>query len=327
MDPKITICICTYDRYDVLVKAIDSATKQSLEKDSYRVLVIDNSPDHERAAEFGRGYSGVAGLRYLVEKTPGLSNARNVGARECGTEYIAFMDDDAIASPTWLAKLLFGFENFGDRVAVVGGRVIPIWEALRPAWLSDQLLGYVSVVNWGGDARVASETEWFAGTNIAFHTKTILDAGGFDTKLGRNGGGAVLMSNEETAVMHHLRSLGRIAVYVPDASVQHLVERKRTTQTWFRKRVAWQAMSDYMSSPSEAHRSALGALPWAKEYFFQLPPDYRTVRGLYYPTDSSELFARQLNAIYTFTILQMTGFDGVEARRQQVKLEAENVAT
>ena len=244
--PRISVCICTYNRYDLLPKAIDSALSQSLSSADYRIVVIDNSPDHEAAQEFGRQYSDEPLITYHVELTPGLSNARNVGAQMCGTDFISFMDDDAIADPHWLKKILEAFDAFGERVAVVGGKVDPIWEEPRPQWLEDSLLGYVSVVNWGGEVREAAETEWFAGTNITFRTSAVLEHGLFDVKLGRVGGGANLLSNEEVELVRRIREAGGLAIYQPEAMVRHLVERRRLTQHWFRKRVAWQAVSDFL---------------------------------------------------------------------------------
>lgn len=313
-DARITVCICTYNRYDRLPGAIESALQQTLDRSLYRILVVDNSPDHLQAEAFGAPYRQPGLLDYHVEHTPGLSNARNVGARNCGTEFIAFMDDDAIAEPGWLGHVLDAFDRFGANAAVVGGRVEPMWEVPRPSWLGDKLLGWVSVVDWGGDLRVALPTEWLAGTNISFRTATILDSGGFDVKLGRKGDGATLMSNEEVIIVNHLRDQGLDSVYAPLARVRHLVERKRLHRAWFRKRVVWQAVSDYTADPQAAAAIGLKNWAWAMGYFFQLPAMQRTVRGLYYDTDSAELLRHQLDALYLFTLMQLAGFEGVAAQ-------------
>lgn len=322
MSERITLCICTYNRYDVLPKALASALNQSLSRDLYRVVVVDNSPDHERAEAFGSAYRDGRFVDYRIERTPGLSNARNVGARECGTEFIAYMDDDAIASPQWLERLVEAFDQFGPNTAVVGGRVDPIWEVPRPTWMGDAMLGYVSVVNWGGQARIAGPKEWLAGTNIAFRTQTVLEAGGFDVKLGRTGGGAALLSNEEIVVVEYLRSKGMDAVYAPEAAVQHLVERRRLVQSWFRRRVVWQAVSDYTAHPKEAVATARRGWDWALDYFFRLPPAERTIRGLYFETDSAELLQRQLDTLYTVTVLQLSGFEDMGSLERGEPAEA-----
>src|SRR5450432_4527207 len=111
--PGITLCICSYDRYDLLPKAIESAAKQSLPQEQLDILVVDNSPDQERARAFGKKFSAIPNLTYEVEETPGLSNARNRGARLSRAPIIAFMDDDAIASANWAEEILRAFERFG----------------------------------------------------------------------------------------------------------------------------------------------------------------------------------------------------------------------
>ena len=181
--PRISAAICTYNRYDMLGSAIESLTRQSLSADAFEIIVVDNSPDHEQSAEFAKSYSSVANLRWLIEKTPGLSNARNVATREAGGKLIAFMDDDAVATPGWLAKLLAVFDAFGPPCQIIGGRVDPIWGAPQPAWLPDGMLGNVSVVNWGGKDRFAAKGEWVAGTNIAFRVEALNAAGGFAVNL------------------------------------------------------------------------------------------------------------------------------------------------
>ncbi len=172
---KISAVICTYKRYDLLKKAIESLISQSIPSSEYEILIIDNTPN----AKFGEGkssceqYSDIPNLRYLFEDIPGLSNARNVGIRESSSEIIAFLDDDAIASKSWLEEIVLGFQSF-EKVGVVGGKISPIWEQDRPSWLVDDLKGYVSVVDWGGRLRIASDEEWFAGANIAFK-KSLLE--------------------------------------------------------------------------------------------------------------------------------------------------------
>lgn len=308
---KITVSICTYERYDVLPKAIESVLNQSLASELFRILVVDNSPDHERAKAYGARFGGASNLRYLVEKTPGLSNARNVSAQACGTEFISFMDDDAIAHPKWLEAILEAFDGFGPSTAVVGGQVNPIWGAPRPPWIHDSLLGNLSVVNWGGSARIAGAEEWFAGTNISFRTQAILSYGGFSTALGRMGSGASLMSNEEKALVARISEAGGKLVYAPNATVDHLVEPERLTRAWFRKRAAWQAVSDFVMDPNRHSADCTGRWKGTLGYFNALPPHERTIRGFVFDTEDPELFCRQMGAIYTMTMMNLAGFSGV----------------
>lgn len=311
-ETRITLCICTYDRYDLLPKAIESAAKQSLPREQFDVLVIDNSPDHKRARAFGEKFSSIANLNYVVEETPGLSNARNLAAELSRAPIIAFMDDDAIASQKWAEEILRAFEIFGPTTMIVGGKVDPIWSAPRPSWVHDSMLGNLSVVDWGGETRLAGAHEWFAGTNISFRVKAILDHGGFSRTLGRVGSGSSLLSNEEIQLIDKIRAKGGTLVYAPNAIVSHLVDTRRLTQAWFRKRLAWQALSDFMMEPDKRAAEAKTLWPELLRYFNSLPPHQRTVRGLFYETDDPDLFQWQTGAIYTMTALLLAGFEGVE---------------
>jgi len=310
--PRITAAICTYNRYDLLPKAIASLERQSLPKADYEILVVDNSPDRDQSVEFSIAFKSVPGLTWLIEQTPGLSNARNVAARAAKSPIIAFMDDDAIAAPDWLEKLATVFDKFGSQAEVVGGRVDPIWEVPQPRWLPDSLLGNVSVVNWGGSDRFAAPREWVAGTNIAFRVAALQKAGGFSVHLGRTRGGQALLSNDETDVIERMTANGARLVYAPGAVVQHLVPAERLTQGWFRRRVAWQAVSDYLLDPQRLFEKAPDYWRSVTEFYARLPPRDRNPRGLYVEQVDPEMFRMQMDALYNFTVVLLTGFRGLD---------------
>lgn len=307
--PRIAAAICTYNRYDLLDSAIQSCLDQDLDPAEFEIIVVDNSPDHAAAESFGEAYRHHANLTYLVEKTPGLSNARNVAARTSSAEIIVYLDDDAIARPEWLRALLAAYDAFGPSVSVAGGRISPIWDMPRPDWLGDDKLGYVSVVDWGGSARVLKEHEWIAGANISFRRAPLIEIGGFDTALGRKGPETNLLSNEESDVVAKLTEDGGMVLYVPEAEVDHLVDRRRLSQEWFRRRSAWQAVSDSLNDPSVAGWAA-DALDNALGYLLRQPPRYRSISGLRRDIDDPDEFNEQIDAIYNMTIAMLAGLKG-----------------
>lgn len=318
ISPRITACICTYNRYDLLPKAIDSLINQNIDESLYRIVIVDNSPRNEKATELAAYYIAKSkNIDYRLELIPGLSNARNVAAENCGTDFIAYMDDDAIADPNWLKSILVAFDSPEGEVALVGGKVDPIWQSSRPEWLDHSLLGYVSVVNWGGNLREANESEWFAGTNISFKTQVLIEQGLFDTKLGRSGNGFNLLSNEETELVNRIKKTPSLCMYQPDAVVQHLVEDKRLSQDWYRKRVAWQATSDFLMNPEKAIEDAKKGWNYVMEFFFGLPPRVRNIRGLYSECEKPEKFKHQLDSIYHVTIALLNGFHDFDPHQSE----------
>lgn len=311
--PKITVCVCTYERYDLIGNALNSLYEQQLPTDDFEIMVVDNSPDHDRAEAFGNALPDAPNLVYVVEEQPGLSNARNVAARITEAPLIAYLDDDAMVAPDWAGEILAAFEAFGPQCSMVAGPVEPIWMADRPPWLHDALLFSLSLVDWGGDApRLADQNELLVGANMAFRVEAIRRHGGFNVNLGRSGSGAALISNEEMELETKIRAAGETVVYAPGARAGHIIGPDRLKRSWFRRRTAWQALSDYQIEPERRIEEMKQDWPRIAAYFDLLPPLQRTVRGLFYDTDDANLFREQLRVIYLTTLGELTGFAGVE---------------
>src|ERR1700674_3750141 len=104
---KISIILCTYNRYQSLTRALESvAASQMPESVDWQVLILDNnSKDQTRevAEAFCRRYPSH--FRYVFESQQGKSFALNRGIREAPGEILAFIDDDITVEPTWLFEL------------------------------------------------------------------------------------------------------------------------------------------------------------------------------------------------------------------------------
>jgi hypothetical protein len=140
----------------------------------------------------------------------------------------------------------------------VTGRVLPIWEAPRPAWLEDALLPYLSLVDRGRYAAALGPGRWLCGTNMAIRRAALADVGGFPDDLGRTDG--TLRSMEEVVVQRWLEARGLATRYDPALVVRHRVPAARMTPAWFERRALWQGVS---SARCERHcAGVLAARPW-----------------------------------------------------------------
>src|SRR5438309_304846 len=71
----------------------------------------------------------------------GLSSARNAAVARSRGEYIAFIDDDAVAHDEWLINLV---SAFADRTVIgAGGHAHPLWAEPPPAWFPPEFLWVV----------------------------------------------------------------------------------------------------------------------------------------------------------------------------------------
>ncbi len=295
---RITAAICTYDRYGLLDQALRSVAGQSLAAGAFEILVVDNSPCPDASAAQQARHAGIANLRWVHEPVAGLSNARNRAMRLAQAPLLAFLDDDAVADADWLAALVRAFDRLGEGVGAVGGRVRPRWAAPRPGWLSDDLLGYLSVIDLGEERRLLRAGEWVAGANIAYRTEALRQVGGFSLALGRVGAGIALMSNDEIELGDRLAAAGWATAYAPDAAVEHLVDPARATQAWFRRRIAWQAVSDFVRAPAAAQAGAPAAWDSLKHWFAHRHPLDRTMRALALPQPDAGDLRWQMSAVY-----------------------------
>ena len=267
---RISAVVCTLNRAAYLAKAVESLVNQTCPKEYYEIIVVDNrSTDNTK--EVVEQLSQCARIKYIYEPIKGLCQARNTGWRAAGGKYVAYLDDDAIACPHWLEKMLEAFETVKPAPASVGGRVIPIWESERPAWLKEQMLKAYAIVDWGNDARFfkPSSPEHHVGCNVAYSREMLQECGGFNVNLGRKGKN--LLSNDENLIRKHIDSHGLGIYYDPEILVEHLVPKERLTRRFMLRRHFWQGVSDvvlwYEESPSTPGRlwlllSGLEGLTW-----------------------------------------------------------------
>jgi len=242
MSPVVSVVICTHNRVQNLHDAVESILSQGVDEDFFELLIIDNAST-DTTREFIEARAARApNLKYLAEPTIGLSHARNRGVTEATGQYVAFIDDDAIADPGWLLQIPAAFQAGGTDVGCVAGKIIPIWDVPRPAWLHDALLGYVSVLDASPVGRRLGEGQYPFGANVIYRRDALLRAGGFSPRLGRKG--SSLLSNEEILLHHFLKKLGYTTYYEPRISVRHHVPAARLTKRWFKRRAYWQGVSD-----------------------------------------------------------------------------------
>lgn len=301
--PLLSVVVATYDRYDVLDDVVSSLLAQDME--ALEIIVVDNSPDQEAAARFARRYAGEGRADYVLEPRPGLSNARNVGIGRARAGIVAFIDDDAVADPGWAREILAAFDAHGPGAGCVGGRILPEWVSPRPRWLSDSLLGYLSVVDWGGSRRVLGAAEWLAGCNVAFRKEAVLAAGGFTESLGRVGSGIALLSNEDSDMIARVKGMGCSVVFAPDALVRHVIDPARLSRQWFLRRSAWQAASDFIRDAGATSRYA----PVAATRLFDELPRLGDLPGLgfFRETDDPDAFGLQVGMIYDLVVVSLAG--------------------
>ena len=231
MTPRsIAVVICSYTerRWDDLVAAVASVRRQELTAHRTVVVVDDDAALYERVRAHIPEVTGV-----LKRGGQGLSGARNAGVAATEEEVVAFLDDDAVADPSWLARIA---EHYVDPdVLGVGGTVQPDFAAGRPAWFPREF-DWVVGCSYRGLPRELTSVRNLIGANMSFRRHVFDAVGGFDGAVGRVG--TTPIGCEETELC--IRVLERMPrgrlLYEPRSVVRHRVPQVRACWPYFWRR-------------------------------------------------------------------------------------------
>ncbi len=110
---RISVCICTCNRSELLQRLLDSLRRidlGNLDPGSVDLIVVDNAPTGQaRAVCHGASKFLPVELHFAEEYERGISFARNRAVRTAlsrGADLIAFVDDDDVPEPDWLIRLV-----------------------------------------------------------------------------------------------------------------------------------------------------------------------------------------------------------------------------
>jgi glucosyl-dolichyl phosphate glucuronosyltransferase len=245
----LTVCICTHDRPRYVRDCLGGLRRQTAPAELFAVLIVDSGSPEPARAELQTLTRLHPGATLVRVDQPGVSTARNAGAAAATTEYIAYIDDDAIPAEDWVSAILDALAAEQDPPAVLGGRILPLWEAPLPAWWPASLRGVLSIIEHEGhgeyrSAALPAGMEPYA-CNMVVHVRSLLDNGGFGSGIGRIGG--VLLSDEEVQLAWRLQDQGLSARYDSRIVVFHQIQARRLNPGWLLSRLYWQGASTVLT--------------------------------------------------------------------------------
>jgi len=253
--PEVSVVVCTYteERWDDLVAAVASVRGQPVRAGAVEVIVV---VDHAPAIE-ARVRREIPGARVVANPgARGLSPARNAGVAAARGPVVAFLDDDCIAAPGWLARLAGHFT--APDVVAAGGAVVPRWDAGRPAWFPPEF-DWVVGCSYRGLPTATAEVRNLIGANMAFRRAVLDGVGGFRDGLGRVG--RMPLGCEETELCLRIAAAvpgGRV-VYDPGAVVTHRVPAARAAPRYFAARCWGEGLSKATVARLAGRRRGLAA--------------------------------------------------------------------
>ena len=225
----ISVVICSYNREEYIINAIESLYRQTLDPHKFEVFVVDNnSIDNtgEKVMEFMRHHPDF-NLVYLTETRQGASFARNTGAAFSKGKLLCFMDDDAVAEENYLQRINDFFEE-NPNATGLGGRIIPRYIPSKPKWMSHFVSSMVGNFDYSKTVEAFKPGKYPLESNMIVRKDAFDSIGGFNTEL-PGVKGTVRIGGEGKDFFLRLQAKGGTIYYDPQVIVEHVVEVKKLT--------------------------------------------------------------------------------------------------
>lgn len=239
----MSVAVSTYQRSRLLPRLIEALERQSLPRDAFEVVIVDNgsTDDTYEVLEKIVARSGL-NLRIMrLERNQGPARGRNAAWRQTRASIVAFTDDDCAPTPDWLEA---GLATMRDGIDIAVGQTLPAPD-------QKHLLGAFSRTMWTTDER------YYATCNVFYRREDLEAVGGFDE-------GFESPAGEDTDLAYRVRRLGRRSAFSTAALVHHDV-RPSSFRATVRETLRWSGIVRMVArNPDEARREHL----W-KRYFWK----------------------------------------------------------
>lgn len=228
---KLSVVICTRNpRESYLTRVLQALQNQSLSKDQWELLVVDNASDEPLATRFALDWHPAA--RHVREMEPGLTPARLRGINEAAGDILIFVDDDNVLEPTYLqtAERISHTHPF---LGAWGGEIVGEFEVQPPANLVRYLgllaLREVREIRWSNTPEDWNSQPFGAGLCVRRAVaRTYADECGrsrLRRELDRRGSDTLSGGDMDMVLTARVLDLGW-GVF-PSLSVTHLIPRSR----------------------------------------------------------------------------------------------------
>jgi GT2 family glycosyltransferase len=214
--PSVTVVVVNYNGLDYLDRCLGSLRALAYPADDVEVLFIDNASSDGSVAHVRRAFPEVRVIENATNT--GFAPAVNQAARLAGGTYLALINNDAEADPSWLRAAVHELEQ-ESAIACVASKILREDRATI-----DYAGGQMAFYGHGfardaylAEAHVADDrnrdTLFASGGAMVVRTETFLEVGGFDDSF--------FAFFEDVDFGWRLQVLGHRVRFVPGSKVYH----------------------------------------------------------------------------------------------------------
>jgi cellulose synthase/poly-beta-1,6-N-acetylglucosamine synthase-like glycosyltransferase len=229
MSLRISVIVCAYtlDRWELLNESLQSVIRQDLQPLEVILCIDHNVELYEKCmSELAPSLSEAPwDFRVIQNKfETRLGGARTSAAEVAQGDVLAFLDDDASASPSWLLDLTRPYEN--PKVVGVGGAPVARYEIERPRWIPYEC-HWIFGCAYRGMPEHLAPIDHLIGANMSIRREALMSWGGFQSD-----------NHDDMDLSHRtIHAYGATALlFEPKAIVHHFVPKSRLTWDYFWRR-------------------------------------------------------------------------------------------
>jgi glycosyltransferase involved in cell wall biosynthesis len=219
--PQVSFVMPVLNDEQHIGDAIDAIKQTVNGKYIFEIIVIDNG-SHDNSAEIAKR----GGARVLIKPGMTISELRNIGVSNAGSEIIVFVDSDVLLAEEWGSEFRNTLRLLSNEQQIITGSAYSI-SRIKPGWLEQY---------WFNSNSRATAPKYINGGHLIMTKTNFQKIGGFRTDL---------ETGEDCDLCQRGRNLGNKIVSNPNLRAFH--EGFPKTMSMFFRRERWHGRGDCTS--------------------------------------------------------------------------------
>ena len=228
----ISVVICCYNSAWIIERTLLALKNQSIRDGiAWEIVLVDNNCTDETVSKALSTMADFAiPFKVIVEKEPGLANARRAGINSAKFSVVTYCDDDNLLCPNYLDSM-YEIMMSDNQIGACGGKGIAEFEA-EP----DQI-----VLNNLGNYAIGSQKNndcWLYGAGLTLRSAIVKEI--YDNQrcylVGRKGG--QLLSGDDSELVMAIVLRGYKIMASDDVYYTHVLKAERLTEDYYKRLLA-----------------------------------------------------------------------------------------
>lgn len=231
---KFSIIIATYNRPKLLGELLDSLLIQNFQPENFEILIIDNNSKNNvesQVTSFLKKHPKF-NIKVFKQEQQGVQHAWNKGIEKAQGELLIFVDDDICFHKDYFYQLEKDFSDNLKNVAG-GGKVAPVFEFQKPAWINKYVMPYFAEINLG-EKNLFPKNKNPLGANMIISKNIFEKIGKFKTECIKEKT-PVLPGSFEKELFQRIKKENILVYYFHDLVVWHFIPQEKINKLYVKE--------------------------------------------------------------------------------------------